>query len=291
MFKLNENLALVQTLDFITPVVDDPYYYGQIAAANSLSDVFAMGGEVLTALNIVGFDACNVSEEALKQIMRGGLDKVKECGGAVVGGHSIATLEMYYGLSVTGRVDPKHFWANNTAKVGDVLILTKPLGFGALSTAIKGDFCTKEQIFEAIKFMSQLNFYALTPMKELRVNACTDITGFGFLGHLSEMLNDEICFEIYADKVPILQSARDMANFGLLPEGSYKNREFVKDKVEGEFDILLCDAQTSGGLLFSVNQNDAILAVKNLKNAGYEFASIVGVVKEKFTQNLPIKIL
>lgn len=242
VFKLNDELALVQTLDFITPVVNDPYHFGAIAAANSLSDVFAMGGEVINALNIVGFDSCNFDTEILGEIMAGGADKVRECGGVVVGGHSIATSEMYYGLSVTGRVNPAKFWSNNTAKVGDVLILTKPLGMGVLSTAIKGEFLSLEQIKEAIFYMSQLNFYAVNAMREICVNACTDVTGFGFLGHLSEMSNDNVSFEIYSQNIPILQSAKDMANLGLLPEGSYKNRDFTSKFVSGEADILLYDA-------------------------------------------------
>ncbi len=285
VFKLNDELALVQTLDFITPVVNDPYHFGAIAAANSLSDVFAMGGEVINALNIVGFDSCNFDTEILGEIMAGGADKVRECGGVVVGGHSIATSEMYYGLSVTGRVNPAKFWSNNTAKVGDVLILTKPLGMGVLSTAIKGEFLSLEQIKEAIFYMSQLNFYAVNAMREICVNACTDVTGFGFLGHLSEMSNDNVSFEIYSQNIPILQSAKDMANLGLLPEGSYKNRDFTSKFVSGEADILLYDAQTSGGLILAVSQKEAQKALNRLKDVGYEMANIVGVCSERVKFN------
>ena len=280
----------MQTLDFITPVVDDPYLYGQIAAANSLSDVFAMGAQVINALNIVGFDSCNLDSEILSQIMQGGLSKVRECGGVIVGGHSIATPEMYYGLSVTGRVHPKKFWANYTSKVGDVLILTKPLGMGALSTAIKADMLNLEQIKEAARYMSQLNFYAVGAMEGIRVNAATDVTGFGFLGHLSEMGRDDISFEIFTRDVPILASAREVAAIGLLPEGSYKNREFCAKFLNmdaNDADILLFDAQTSGGLLLAVDANDAKNALKRLKEAGYEMTSVVGTVNErKLGQNL-----
>ncbi len=280
----------MQTLDFITPVVDDPYLYGQIAAANSLSDVFAMGAQVINALNIVGFDSCNLDSEILSQIMQGGLSKVRECGGVIVGGHSIATPEMYYGLSVTGRVHPKKFWANYTSKVGDVLILTKPLGMGALSTAIKADMLNLEQIKEAAGYMSQLNFYAVGAMEGIRVNAATDVTGFGFLGHLSEMGRDDISFEIFTRDVPILASAREVAAIGLLPEGSYKNREFCAKFLNmdaNDADILLFDAQTSGGLLLAVDANDTQKALKRLKEAGYEMTSVVGIVNErKLGQNL-----
>lgn len=280
MFRLSDDLALVQTLDFITPVVDDPYLYGQIAAANSLSDVFAMGAKVINALNIVGFDSCHFEAEILSEILQGGLSKVRECGGALVGGHSITTKEMYYGLSVTGAVHPSKFWANNTACAGDVLILTKPLGMGAISTAIKADILDLASIKEAVLYMAQLNFYAVDAMSEICVSAATDITGFGFLGHLSEMLRGDIGFEIFADKVPILNSAKEMSSMGLLPAGSYKNREFASKFVSGkEADILLYDAQTSGGLLIAVNENKASLALKRLKEAGYELSQIVGAVK------------
>jgi selenide, water dikinase len=215
---------------------------------------------------------------------------VRECGGVIVGGHSIATPEMYYGLSVTGRVHPKKFWANYTSKVGDTLILTKPLGMGALSTAIKADMLNLEQIKEAARYMSQLNFYAVGAMEGIRVNAATDVTGFGFLGHLSEMGRDDISFEIFTRDVPILASAREVAAIGLLPEGSYKNREFCAKFLNmdaNDADILLFDAQTSGGLLLAVDANDAKNALKRLKEAGYEMTSVVGTVNErKLGQNL-----
>lgn len=287
VFKINDELALVQTLDFITPVVDDPYLYGQIAAANSLSDVFAMGAKVINALNIVGFDSCHLEPEVLSEILQGGLSKVKECGGALVGGHSIMTKEMYYGLSVTGSVHPDKFWANNTARLGDVLILTKPLGMGAISTAIKADMLDLARIKEAASHMAQLNFYAVDAMSEISVSAVTDITGFGFLGHLSEMLRGDICFEIFSDKVPILNSAKEMASMGLLPAGSYKNREFASEFIIGkEADILLYDAQTSGGLLLTVSEKQANLALERLKNVGYEISSIVGVVTKNNTNKI-----
>ncbi len=281
VFKITDDIALVQTLDFITPVVDDPFIFGQIAAANSLSDVFAMGGRVLNALNIVGFDSCNLSGEILGEILRGGLDKVAECGGVIVGGHTIETQQMYYGLSVTGVVSPNSFWSNNSAREGDVLILTKPLGTGVLSTAIKADLLNSAQIKQAVETMRQLNFYAVDALKGINVTAATDVTGFGFLGHLSEMLNDKISFEIYAGNVPVIAVAREFADMGIIPEGSYKNREFASKFVCGEADILLYDAQTSGGLLLAVAQSEANSALSRLKGAGYENSAVVGVATAK----------
>ena len=281
VFKITDDIALVQTLDFITPVADDPFIFGQIAAANSLSDVFAMGGRVLNALNIVGFDSCNLNGEILSEILRGGQDKVAECGGVIVGGHTIETQQMYYGLSVTGVVSPSRFWSNNSAREGDVFILTKPLGTGILSTAIKADLLNSAQIKQAVETMRQLNFYAVDALKDIKVTAATDVTGFGFLGHLSEMLNDKISFEIYTGNVPVIAVAREFADMGIIPEGSYKNREFASKFVCGEADILLYDAQTSGGLLLAVPQSEANSALSRLKGAGYENSAVVGLATTK----------
>ena len=281
VFKITNDIALVQTLDFITPVADDPFIFGQIAAANSLSDVFAMGGQVLNALNIVGFDSCNLSSEILGEILRGGQDKVAECGGVIVGGHTIETQQMYYGLSVTGVVSPSRFWSNNSAREGDALILTKPLGTGVLSTAIKADLLNSAQIKQAVETMRQLNFYAVDALKGIKVTAATDVTGFGFLGHLSEMLNEKISFEIYASNVPVIAAAREFADMGIIPEGSYKNREFASKFVSVEADILLYDAQTSGGLLLAVPQSEANSALSRLKDAGYENSAVVGIATAK----------
>jgi len=309
IFKINDDLALVQTLDFITPVVDDPFIFGQIAAANSLSDVFAMGGSVINALNIVGFDNCNLDSEILAEILAGGANKVAECGGVVVGGHTIETQQMYYGLSVTGQVSPYKFWSNNTACEGDILILTKPLGTGILSTAIKADLLSINEIKIAVEVMRQLNFMAVEAMNGIIVSAATDVTGFGFFGHLSEMLNHNISFEIFANEIPVLSAAIEMATLGIIPQGSYKNRDFaakfvdfgnlnstnfdnkIKDSVtkfNGD-EILLFDAQTSGGLLIAVNENDANLALQRLRNAGYESSAIVGMAVKKGKSEILIK--
>lgn len=298
VFALNDELALVQTLDFITPVVDDPRIFGNIAAANSLSDVFAMGAQVLNALNIVCFDNCNFDNEILSEILAGANEKVRECGGAIIGGHSISSAELYFGLSVTGLVKKGEFWANNTARDGDILLLTKPLGMGVLSTAIKADMLEMSEILEAARYMSELNFYAIDALKGLKVHACTDITGFGLLGHLCEMLNNEICFEIYNSLVPVLSSARAMADMGIIPGGTHRNKNFVNEflanagvKSTQNADILLFDAQTSGGLLLAIDEKDANTALNNLKNARYEQTSIIGAVKKRIKSENLIEIL
>ena len=278
VFRINDDLALVQTLDFITPLVDDPFIFGQIAAANSLSDVFAMGGEVINALNIVGFDDCHFSNEILREILRGGKDKIKECGGVLVGGHTISTPEIYYGLSVTGRVNPRKFWSNNTAREGDLLILTKPLGTGIIATAIKAEFLKFEEFRDAIDSMILLNFYAVGALAGLKIHAATDVTGFGLLGHALEMINESVSFKIYPSKIPLLKSVARCLDEGLIPTGSYKNLKFIAPGVDSEPDIALCDAQTSGGLLLAVAENDAARALVNLKNAGYASSAIIGEV-------------
>ena len=188
---------------------------------------------------------------------------------------------MYYGLSVMGVVSPSSFWSNNTAREGDALILTKPLGTGVLSTAIKADLLNSAQIKQAVETMRQLNFYAVDALKDIKVTAATDVTGFGFLGHLSEMLNDKIGFEIYASNVPVIAAAREFADMGIIPEGSYKNREFACKFVSGDADILLYDAQTSGGLLLAVPQSEVNLALSRLKEAGYESSVVVGIAKKR----------
>lgn len=281
IYKISDELALVQTLDFITPVVDDPYIFGQIAAANSLSDVFAMGANVINALNIIGFDSCNFANSILTEILEGGKSKIVECGGELVGGHSIEAPEMYYGLSVTGVVHPKKFWSNNTAKIGDILILTKPLGTGVLSTAIKANMLELKDIKEVATIMSTLNFYALKALKQITVNACTDITGFGLLGHASEMINENISIKLYLDKVPVLQSAKNAMSLGLIPAGAYKNLEYINKFIDKNLDIIYCDPQTSGGLLIAVSEKDADNAVRNLKSEGYEYTSVIGEVVSK----------
>ncbi len=277
---MRQYCALVQTVDFITPVVNDPYMYGQIAAANSLSDVFAMGGEVVTALNLVGFDGCHHPYELLREILEGGRDKVLECGGVVTGGHTIETPEMYYGLSVTGRVHPKRFWRNNTPQIGDVLVLTKPLGMGVLSTAIKADMLSRSEILEAANSMAMLNVYAMRILREYSVHACTDVTGFGLLGHGLEMANNKVTLAFNEDSIPVLQSAKTYADMGIVPAGTYANKTHVNFTCKEVDNILLYDAQTSGGLLVSMAESEAKEALPKLQDAGYEFSAIIGEVEE-----------
>lgn len=285
IYKINDDISLVQTVDFITPVVDDPFVYGQIAAANSLSDIFAMGAEVKTALNIVGFDGCNHTKDVLKEILDGGYNKVKECGGIIVGGHTIETPEMVYGLSVTGIVNNKYY-QNNTVRQNDILILTKPIGMGVLTTAIKADMLEKSSIKNISDILAQLNYKASTIFKKYDVSAVTDVTGFGLAGHSYEMVkNTNFSIEFDLDNIPFLKDAIDMANMGIIPAGTYNNKSYLNNKVinlTNNDDILFYDAQTSGGLLIAVSQNDALNLVKELQNEGYEYSAIIGTItKEK----------
>ena len=283
VWKISDDRAIVQTVDFITPVVDDPFVYGQIAAANSLSDIFAMGADVATALNLVGFDGCNQSPEVLKEILAGGAKKVAECNGAIVGGHSIETVEMIYGLSVTGFIDPDKIYRNDTPRVGDLLILSKPLGLGILTTAIKADLLSDNMIKRVSDILSQLNYRASLAMREFRVSACTDITGFGLAGHAWEMSGKgRVSLRFEYDKLPILDESIEMANMGIIPDGAYRNKTYLSDKTlwrSDRDDIIFYDAQTSGGLLMAVDERDAKALLARLIDEGYEYSSIIGEVQ------------
>lgn len=230
VYQIDENTGLVQTLDFITPVVDDPYIYGKIAAANSLSDVFAMGGTVKTALNIVGFDRVNHGTEVLKEMLRGGNEKIKECGGFLMGGHTIEAPEMFYGLSVSGIVHPNEIYRNNTAKIGHVLVLTKPVGMGILTTAIKRDLLNEPTKIEAVKVMETLNYLPSKLLRKYDVSACTDITGFGLLGHALECTNPMTSFAIFCGHVPVMADAQNLADENVIPGGTKKNMKYLEDK-------------------------------------------------------------
>ncbi len=292
IFKIDDTKALVQTVDIITPVVDDPYYYGQIAAANSLSDVFAMGGEVLTAMNIVGFDGCNVPKEALRLILDGAKSKIEECGGSIVGGHTIETPEMLFGLSVTGIIEPNKIYKNNTLRVGDMIILTKPVGIGILTTALKADMIDDDLIRYIARLLSQLNYKASQIMKRYDTSACTDVTGFGLLGHLLEMVSDKFTIEVDKESVPVIKEALEMADMGIIPAGTYNNMVYIKDRVSfgrsDSNDIILYDAQTSGGLLISVSAKDADKLLKELKDNGYEESAVIGEVKQKGEKSINV---
>ncbi len=290
VFKINENEALVQTLDFITPVVDDPYIYGKIAAANSLSDIFAMGADVKTAMNIVGFDAKNFNREVLNEMLRGGNDKIKECNGVLMGGHTIETPEMYYGLSVTGMIHPTNILKNNSGKIGDLLILTKPIGLGVLTTAIKRDLLDIETTKEAIKVMECLNYETSKILKEYRVDACTDITGFSLLGHSLESTREDITYKLYNDNIPVFNKVEELIKQDVVPGGSKKNKKYLEDKVSYASHIseiqkqILCDAQTSGGLLIAIDPKDAEEYLKRIEDFTFGYATIVGeIVSRKET--------
>lgn len=286
VYLINEDLATVQTADFITPVVDDPYLYGQIAAANSLSDIFAMGARVNTALNLVMFDSCHFSKEIMNEILKGGLSKVQECGGIIIGGHTIEDTQMKYGLSVLGTAHPKDIKRNNTGKVGDILILTKPLGMGIMTTAIKADLLSPMGIQKATHTMAMLNQKGSISALKYQASAMTDVTGFGFLGHLSEMLNQHISFEIDSSAIKVFDEALELASMGIIPAGTYRNRDFlidnvnIKDDLNEDLKIALFDAQTSGGLLMSVEKAKSKDCLDELIQNGYE-ASIVGEIVPK----------
>ena len=284
VYQINEDQAIVQTLDFITPVVDDPYIYGQIAAANALSDVFAMGADVKTAMNIVGFDKKNLPKEALGLILQGGNDKIKECGGVLLGGHTIESPEMYYGLSVTGMIHPDKILRNNTPKIGHVLVLTKPLGMGILSTAIKRDLLPLNIIKDCAKIMASLNYLPSKIMRKYDVSSCTDITGFGLMGHALECTNELVTFSINCSSVPIVYEAIELANNDIVPGGTKRNIKYVEEKITYMPNLplycktLLCDAQTSGGLLIAMDEKDAIEYVKEVEELSFGYASIIGNV-------------
>jgi selenide,water dikinase len=284
VYKLNDEEGLVQTLDFITPVVDDPYIYGKIAAANSLSDIFAMGGVVRTAMNIVGFDAKHLPKEALAEILNGGNEKIKECGGVLMGGHTIESPEMFYGLSVTGMVHPNKIYRNNTGKIGHALVLTKPVGLGILTTAIKRDLLDESTTNEAIKIMETLNYLPSKLLKEYDVSGCTDITGFGLLGHALESTNDLTTYSIDCSAVPFMPKAIELAEQKVVPGGTIRNKKYLEDKItlmcsaQKHCNLLLCDAQTSGGLLIAMDKNHAKEYVKKVEEITYGQARIIGEI-------------
>jgi selenide,water dikinase len=288
VYKLTDDMAIVQTLDFFTPIVDDPYAFGQIAAANALSDVYAMGGKPLTAMNIVCFPQKTLAISVLKDILVGGLDKMHEAGVILIGGHSVEDEELKYGLSVMGTIHPARVVLNTGARAGDRLILTKPLGTGIISTAIKGKKADEQAIARIVKSMSTLNQKASELMQATGVNACTDITGFGFLGHVAEMVEGSgVGMIIDSAAVPFFPEAKELAEMGMIPGGLHRNREFRTDMVEMAQGIsryladILFDPQTSGGLLISVPKRKATELLDRMHQAGISEAAIIGEVVAK----------
>lgn len=286
VYKITDEIAMIQTLDFFTPIVDDPYLFGQIAAANSLSDVYAMGGEPKIALNIVAFPNC-LDSEILGDILRGGAEKVKEAGAVLVGGHTIQDEEPKYGLSVSGFVHPDRVWKNYGCKPGDALILTKPIGSGIVNTAVKADMASEEAVQDVVRVMASLNKKAKEVIEQYPISACTDITGFGLLGHCAEMASaSNVTLELNLKGIPWIKEADAYAKMGLVPAGAYRNREHTCNMVDvgnaEEYEIdLLYDPQTSGGLLVSVAPEyvDAMLCDFERKQMETQ-VSVIGNVRE-----------
>jgi selenide,water dikinase len=296
VYKLTEELAIIQTVDFFTPIVDDPYMFGQIAVANALSDVYTMGGKPLTAMNIVCFPVESMDISVLKDILHGGIDKMAEANVILLGGHSINDNELKYGLSVTGTVHPERLVTNGGARKGDRLILTKPLGTGIINTATKAGLADKKSIARVTKCMATLNDKASELMQGMGVHACTDVTGFGFLGHTVQLArNSKIGITINVAAVPFFPEAGKFARQGLCPAGLHRNREFYSSyvKIASELPLyvqdILFDPQTSGGLLISLEAGKAAMLTDMLKQAGVEDAVIVGEITGEPTGVVTVK--
>lgn len=295
IYKVNDETALIQTLDFFTPVVDDPYIFGQVAAANALSDIYAMGGEPRVALNIVAFPNC-VNPEILGKILAGGADKVKEAGAVLAGGHSIQDDEPKYGLSVTGFVHPDKIFKNCGALPGDVLILTKPLGTGIVNTAVKADMASEQAKEEVVKVMTSLNQKAKRVIEKYEVHACTDVTGFGLAGHSLEMAKSSgVTIEIRVNDLPVQSEAPELARMGLVPAGAYRNRDFTENDIDlGDAEEylrdLFFDPQTSGGLLVSVTPETAGKILEDLEKAGMDTKyALIGRVLQREEKYVKLK--
>ena len=296
VYKLTDDLAMVQTVDFFTPIVDDAYQFGQIAAANSLSDVYAMGGKPLTALNVVCFPQKTMDMSVLQDVLRGGLDKMHEAGVILVGGHTVEDPELKYGLAVTGTIHPDKVIRNSTARAGDRLILTKPLGTGIISTAIKAGKADADAVAGVVKSMSALNRAASELMVEVGVNACTDITGFGLLGHAGEMIEgSEVGMVIDSAAVPYFPATKKLAETGMIPGGLHRNRDFRKHMVDIDKNVpqflqdILFDPQTSGGLLIAVPEKKAAILLEKLHEKGVIEAVIIGEVAAENKGRIRVK--
>ncbi|GAB5045839.1 selenide, water dikinase SelD [Thermodesulfovibrio sp. TK110] len=286
IYRLKEDLAVVQSVDFFTPIVDDPYDFGQIAVANALSDIYAVGAKPLLALNIVCFPVNEMDKSILREILRGGADKLKEAGAFMIGGHSVEDPEIKYGIAVTGIVHPEKFVTNRGSKTGDILILTKPIGTGILSTALKGKLLDPQTAKILTQTMALLNKTASEVMMNIGVHACTDITGFGLLGHALEMARaSKVTIKIWKDKVPLLPKVFEFASMGIVPAGGRRNVNYCSKLIDtGQTDPItldvLSDPQTSGGLLISVASDKADALIAELNSKGI-LAIPVGEVMEK----------
>jgi len=288
VYRISNDLAIIQTVDFITPIVDDPYTYGQIAAANSLSDVYAMGGIPITAMNVVCFPTASQEISTLSEILRGGLDKMKEAGVTLIGGHTVADEELKYGLSVTGIINPSQILRRNTPRVGDKIILTKPIGTGIVATALKGGVADAKSIEPAVRSMTTLNRKAAELMRTADVHACTDVTGFSLMGHSYGMIaNSKMSMEINIAAVPIFAAAKEFAGMGLVPGGTRRNMEYYRRHIEQVCEIsdemrdILFDPQTSGGLLIAVSSDTADELVKKMHRGKIIDAAIIGRITDR----------
>jgi selenide,water dikinase len=288
VYRINDSQAIVQTLDFFTPIVDDPYDFGAIAATNAISDIYAMGARPLFALNIVAFPVKKLSGEILEAILKGASDKAAEAGIPIVGGHSIDDEEPKFGLTVTGIIHPDRILTNNNAQPGDALILTKPLGTGIISTAIRKEIAHEEARFEAVKWMTTLNRIASEVIAEYPVSACTDVTGFGLMGHLSEMTRGSaVDAEISLSKVPRMNMIAEYAEQGAIAGGTRGNYEYYSTWVQWSEKLtqidryILCDAQTSGGLLIALPEEHASKLIDSLHSAGVTSSAVIGQFMKK----------
>lgn len=288
VYRLTDNQALVQTVDFFAPVVDDPHSYGAIAAANALSDVYAMGGRPLTALNIVCFPRSGLSLDILTEILKGGAAKTQEAGCVIVGGHTVDDSEPKYGLAVTGLIDPNRIVTNAAAKPGDVLVLTKPLGIGIITTALKAGLVSEEITRRVVAVMATLNKAASEAMVAVGVNAATDITGYGLIGHLVEMVQASgVSAKISLAAVPVLEEAWNLLAEGAISGGTHSNLQFFgheviwDDSITDAGRLMLCDAQTSGGLLIAVPAERKARLLEELGRAGVEPRAVIGTIVDE----------
>ncbi len=296
VFKVSDDLALVQSVDIFTPSVDDPYTFGQIAAANSVSDIYAMGGTPLTALSIIGFPIETMSHRIMNQILRGGVDKMEEAGVSIVGGHSIKDNEIKFGFAVTGTIHPEKIITNDKAQPGDILVLTKPLGTGVIGFANQIGKASAESLNTISRSMAELNKIPAEVMVDMGVKTATDVTGFGLLGHLSEIAaQSRVTVEIFVDRVPFFDGVFDYIRQGMISGAIERNKEFASlyvttsSGVSEERETVLYDPQTSGGLLIAINPNDAKELIERLKKKGIDFTTVIGKVVSKSEGQIILK--
>ncbi|WP_297418514.1 selenide, water dikinase SelD [Clostridium sp.] len=294
VYKINDNTVAIQTVDFFPPMVDDPYAFGQIAAANALSDIYAMGGNPAIAMNLLCFPSC-LDTSIMHDILAGGYDKVKEAGAVIAGGHTISDPTPKYGLCVSGFAHPSEILSNSNAQSGDMLILTKPLGIGIMNTAAKAELLTESKIKEITSIMTTLNKYAKECMSGLEIHSCTDITGFSLIGHSYEMASgSNKTIEIFSDCVPIIEGALGYAKMGIIPEGMYNNLDYLNGKftlasdIKQELQDVLMDPQTSGGLLISIPEKNVSEYLSRIE-AFTSYAKVIGQVVDKGDKHIIIK--